>query len=301
MAKRLINNSVVLAKVGKTPAVTDVVNISSAFTPSFTAKSGNYKQFGGNMGGEKQWVVSDYLSVNGSLECFLRANGGGGAEIPKLSEMFKMCGLDETVTDDEKVTYTPNNSEIGTGQITYYLDGMKRDLNGLSSNLKLGFSVGEPVKATFDIQGFSNRPSSLNNPDVTLDESDLFIVTSISAVSLSGATLQLTKCDFDLGNEIKEVYAIETKEFYRSDFTPKISLTEKAGEDISFWADFLDGNIKKIEIELTSKSGKKFTFKADNLAYTNVNEADGDGVVEITRDFICQAKNGLDNFSMEFK
>ena len=300
MAKRLVKNSVVLAAVGATPTTSNVVDISDVFVPSFGTKSGEYKQFDGQMGTTKTWIDKDYLTVNGTISAFLKSNGGG-ANVPLLDEMFKMSGLDGAAADldgdgvNDAYIYTPNSQELATGEIIWYLDGIKRHFTGVSANLKLDFEVGAPAKASFDIQGYSDTPTEEANPSVTLDSNNIFVVTAMQAVTLSGTTLSVTSCSFDMGNQINEIYAIGDKTFYRSDFAAKVSITEKVGNDITFWSEFLSGQIKSIEVTLTDGVGNSFIFSAPTLSYTNINES-GTDELEVTREFLAS-----NDFSITYK
>ena len=306
MAKRLTEKQVLLAKVGGTPDATNVVDLDGVFIPSLSGKTGEYKQLDGGMGGTKGYTVDDYLSVSGTLSCNLRGNGGG-ATLPKLSDMLKMCGLDESLVDSDSdgtndtVVYTPNDTEIANGSVLFYLDGEKREFSGVSANLKLDFEVGTIAKTSFDISGFSSLSSAEDNPAVTLDSNDVFIVKSISAVTLSGGTLNLKKASFDMGNQMQEIYAISQKEFYRSDYKPTITLEDNAIKgDTSHWDDFLNGNLKSISILLTSKSGNTFTFTADNCRYTEVSESDDSGKVGLSRKFSLEKNGVTPNFSIAY-
>ena len=206
--KRLVKNQVLLAKVGGTPDTTNVVSLVEPFSPSFDFKSGEYRELDGKMGTTKTYVIGDYVAVSGTLSSYLRTNGGG-ANVPKLDEMFKMSGFDGVALDtdgddkDDTYRYTPNSDELANGTIIFYLDGIKRTFSNVSANLKFSFEVGMPAKVEFDIKGFSTAPVSEANPSVNLDENELFIVTSAQAVTLSGNTLQLTKVDFDMQSDIK--------------------------------------------------------------------------------------------------
>jgi len=300
MSKRLVKNQVLLARVADTPDENFVVDMSEPFNPSYEVKSGDYKALDGKMGTTKTWVVPDYMAVSGSFNCMLKDNGGGDTA-PLLDEMFKMSGFDgeavDTDADDttDAYRYTPNSSELASGQMIFYLDGIKRTFSGVSANLKFDFEVGTPAKVSFDIKGFSNTGTEEANPSVTLDENALFVVSSVQAVTFSGGTIALTKCSFDLGNDIKEIYAIGQKEFYRADFKAKVSLTEKAGSDISYWDDFLSGAVKSLEVELESVNGHKFKFVVPSMSYINVNES-GSDELEVTREFYCGS-----DFYFEFK
>jgi len=291
MSKRLVKNQVLLARVADTPDENFVVDMSEPFTPSYEVKSGNYKALDGKMGTTKTWVVPDYMAVSGSFNCMLKDNGGGDSK-PLLDEMFKMSGFDgeavDTDDDDETDTYryTPNSSELANGNIIFYLDGIKRSFSGISANLKFDFEVGTPAKVSFDIKGFSDKGVEEANPSVTLDSNALFVVSSVQAVTFSGDTIALTKCSFDLGNSIQEIYAIGQKEFYRSDFSAKVSLSEKVGSDISYWDDFLSGAVKSLEVELESVNGNKFKFVVPSMSYINVSES-GSDELEVSREFYC--------------
>ncbi|WP_281950276.1 hypothetical protein [Nitrosophilus kaiyonis] len=300
MAKRLVKNSVILAAVGTTPTTANVIDINDPFSPSFTTKTGEYKQFDGQMGTTKTWIDGDYLAVSGTIGAFLKSNGGG-TNIPKLDELFKMAGLTGSAADtdndgtDDAYKYIPNSDELATGEVVWYLDGIKRHFTGVSANLKFNFEVGAPAKAQFDIQGYSDTPVEEANPSVSLDSNNIFVVTAAQAVTLSGNTIPVTNVDFDMGNKINEIYAIGDKTFYRSDFTAKVSITEKVGADLGYWSEFLNGNIKSLEVTLTDGLGNQFIFSAPTLSYTNINEG-GSDELEVTREFLAS-----NDFSITYK
>ena len=303
MAKQLRSRTILLAKNGGAPSSTDVVNITS-LSLSFETKGGDFKEMRGFQGGKQNYKVKDYRLASGTIETMLRSNGGGSA-LPKLTELFLMCGLQYSQDDTNNlVTFTPKTGEVGTGTLVRYMDDEKETIENVTLNLKFDFEVGYPIKASFDFKGFAQMPQVENNPtDITLDTNDLFIVDGISVVTLSGAVLNMTKASFDLGNSLQEIYATGLKEIYREDYEPTLTIEDiKVKGDNAHWSDLLAGNIKSVSIKLQSADGSSsFEFNAPKCRYIDVSEDDVNGATGLSRKFALEAVSGDENFSFTYK
>ncbi|WP_201353821.1 phage tail tube protein [Hydrogenimonas urashimensis] len=306
MAYQLTNKQVLLAKYGGTPTTSDVVTLAENTFFNTTIKNGTIKEIGtGALGAEKGFVIPDWTAADGTITAIMKATGAAGTP-PKLSEMYKICGLTETIdttAGEEKVTYTPMTQMGQTGEIISYIDGEKRTITGVVSNLKINFTVGELVRIAFDIKGFTDAEPVLEaNPSATIDGNSNFVVKSVSAVTIDGATINLTSADFDLGNQIDEIYAIGKKEYVITDFMPTITINEiKQRDSIDHWTDLKNENVKAFVVSLGSSSGEKVTFTANYCKYSGINESDDNGKVVIERSFRCESNAGGDNFEIKYE
>ncbi len=301
MARRLTKKQVFLAAIGAAPTTNDAVDLREIAIPAVKTKTFDYKVLNGKMGSTKSVVIKDYLTYTASVSTFLKAHDGSNA--PKLSSMLKMCGFKEVVdANTGVVTYTPKSDEIASGEIAHYIDDKKYVAHKASANLKIDFEIGSPAVATFDISAFCDEPTEEANPSVNpFDSNDIFVVDSIQAITLSNAILHVRRATFDFGNQIDEEYLINSKEFLRSDFDPKITIEDREIKgDVNHWSDFLAGNIKSIEI-LLSAGSRGFRFKADNARYVDVGESDDNGKGLISRTFRLEANNGDDNFTITYE
>ena len=303
MSRVLTDRQVILAAYDATPNINNVVTISEYAALSPKVKTTEVKELGRGLGSTTNYAIADWTSVEGSISALLR-----GGLPPKLAEMYKICGLEEEDEKDDngnitKVHFYPASTPVTAGNLIVYQDDLKRVISGVAGNLKISFNVGELVKATFDIKGFTDaEPQSEANPDVTLDDNQIFIVESISAVTIGGDSFEIEAIDFDMGVEIKEIYAIGAKEYQITDYKPTLSIknySDKSNQ--THWADIKNGNVKAIEIILTNGAGNKFTFTANACKLTDVTESDNSGNIEESRTYLCEKDSSGKNFEIVYE
>jgi len=303
MARVLTDKQVLLAKYGSEPAADNVVNLTEFATLTPKVKTGEYQELGRGLGGTKGYSIPDFTTTDGSVNVLLREGLP-----PKVAELYKICGLDENlVTDaDGNVTeahYTPSQSPVPDGYLINYVDGEKRIITGVTGNIKISFNVGEMAKATFELKGFTTPETTLeDNPAVTLDNNDIFIVESIDAITIGGNSYEITNIDFDMGVEIQEIYAIGAKEYQITNFKPKITIKDyRQKGDNAAWSDIANGNIKAISVKLSTGSGRTFELKANYCRLADMTENDNSGNVENNRTYLLEANAGGDNFEIIYK
>ena len=303
MARILTDRQVILAKYNGSPGADDVVTVSEWSSLSPKVKTTEVKELGRGLGSTTNYSIADWTTVEGSITALLR-----GGLPPKLAEMYKICGLveeDETDANGNitKVHFYPAETPVTAGNLIVYQDGLKRTISGVAGNLKISFSVGDMVKATFDIKGFTDaEPVSEANPSVILDDNQIFIVDSISAITIGGSSFEIESVDFDMGVDIKEIYAIGAKEYQITDYKPVLSIknySDKSNQ--SHWADIKSGNIKAISIVLTNAAGNKFTFTANACKLTDVTESDNSGNIEESRTYLLEKDSNGKNFEIVYE
>ena len=301
---QLTNKQTLLAKFGGVPVAADVITLSEVAFVSVNVKTGSVKQVGnGTFGSEKGYTVADMTTAEITANATLSPTADGDTP-PELSDMFRACGLVETVdVVGHKTTYAPFAGMVDFMTLINYLDGEKRTITGAVGNMTMNFTVGELAKVSFAMQGFTDaEPTVEANPAVTLDANGKFVVDSVQAVTLTGATINMESADFDLGNVIHPTYAIAKKEHNIVDLVPTIKVKDIKQKDVTtHWTDIKNGALKAFIIVLTN-GARKFTLTAPYCAYSAMNEGDSNGSVSIDRTFRCEASvAGGDNFEMKYE
>ncbi len=303
MVQQTLKNAI-LAKVGGVPTATEVITTNGLVFVNPKIKSGDYSDMGnGMMGGKKTFIDPNYINAEFNIPVQIKKASALGVA-PKLSNLFKLVGLAETVTASTKVEYKPGGTGSGTGQIKAYVDGYVRTITGMAGNLKMSGKVGEPLSATFSVKGFlaSATATAEENPVVTLDTGMAPIVSKVSVLTSGGTTLNADSFDFDLGNQTGETYAIGLSEYYLQDFDPTLSVTavKTIGTDEAAWTDFTSGTVRAIIIQV-GVAGSMVELSVPFAMLKDVSEADDSGKVKLSRTFRAQASVGNDNFIIAYK
>jgi len=305
MADQLTLKNTVLVKSGGLPTAAEVVTTDGLVFCNPTVKSGDYKDIGnGMMGATKTYIDNNWVSADFEIPVQLKKASALGIA-PKIADLFKICGLAETITASTKVEYKPGSPDLaGTGQVKVYTDGYVRALTGVAGNMKISGKVGEPLSASFSIKGFldSATPTVEANPVVTLDTGVAPIVSKVTVLTVGGSSIQADSFDFDLGNSIQEVYGIGIAKYYMQDLDPTLSVTaiKVKGTDDAAWTDFAAGTIRAIIIQV-GLAGSMIEISVPFAILKTVSEADSNGMVKLSRTFRAQASVGNDNFTITYK
>lgn len=300
MAKSITDKTVVLFKYGGVPVATNAVTAAKAPFVKPNIKSKSYKDVGtGKLGTSKTYIDPYQTDTSIDIEVLLRGSDKTGVApktAPKIAELLKAAGLSETQGTAD-ITYAPNHADISTSTCVVYQDGEKRSITGAIADMKIEGTVGEAAKITFTVQGFTSPEPTLEaNPTVTLDTNTLMIVSKITAITLAGSVLNITKFEFTLNNETKLDYATAMSEFARKDFAPKIKLSGiKTKGDLTAWTDLTAATVKEIIIVLGSGAGKTVTITATQTMTSDMEENDNDGTVGYDRTFDLQGDASGEN------
>ena len=304
MAVQQTLKNTILAKSGGVPTATDVITTNGLVFVNPKIKTGDYDDMGnGMMGAKKTFIDPNYINAEFDITVQMKKAPALGVA-PKLSSLFKMCGLEETVTDATKTEYKPGGITTGTGQIKAYVDGYVRSITGMVGNIKLTGKVGEPLGASFSVKGFlaSATATAEANPSVVLDTAMAPVVSFVSVVTAGGVTLNADSFDFDTGNAIGETYTIGKNEYYISNFDPTLTVTavKELGTDEAAWTDFMAGTVRAVIIQIGAP-GEMVELSVPFAMVKDLSESDDSGKVKISRTFRAQALVGNDNFTITYK
>ena len=306
MAKVITDKTAVLFKYNGVAGNINAITTSNVPFVKPNIKNQSYKDVGtGKLGNTKTYFDENQTDTSFDLEILLRGNDKSGLALttpPKISELLKASGLVEVVGASD-VSYVPNHDYVEPSGCIVYQDGSKRVVTGAMCDMKIEGTVGTAAKATFSVQGFTTpAPVQEVNPTVNLDDNSLMIVSSVTAITLDGDTLNITKFELSLNNEIKLDYATNMGEFVRKDFAPKLKLTGiKIKGDETAWSDLTSDTLREIEIVLGSGAGRTLTITASQAKTSDMEENDNDGTVAYSRTFDLQGDaTGENQFNLKW-
>ncbi len=301
MANQLTVKNTLLFKTGGVPADTDNITTSNNVLILPTPKTVEYKNVGnGATGNNKTQTIPELTTTNFSVDVIARTGGALGTA-PSYGELLKACGLDEVITANTDVTYTPT-STFAQGTAKAYLDGSYRDVTGIVGDITFGGKVGELAKFSFAMKVVTTLNETAGaNPAVTIDTNSNLKVENASVITISGASIPLTEFEFKTGNEINETNAVGQNEFYISDIKPTIDVKAVKTKGVAdHWADLHANTLKTVVITLGSTAGDKITLTAPYCNPINVSESDDSGKIIYNETFECQSSTGYDNFSIVY-
>jgi len=271
---------VVAAKYGSTVAGADAIAISNEevrLAPEVA--TGSFKCLNGKIGNKTVWVNTDDTTVSGAVvEGYLTGNDAVGTALdtlPDWSELYEICGLDETVSASVSVTYEPSQDQPSdSSEVAVWRDGSKRVVTGVMGSLTITGKVGEPLKQSVALSGFTTLEGSAEaNPTaVCTDEALLLILKSTDTMTVTSTTYIGQDFTLTQGNDIQKLYAISTKDFDLVDFESSLEITYlKENEDI--YSDFADGTEHSVEIQAGTVDGKAFNLTCGQAVVESITES----------------------------
>lgn len=301
MSKQLTSKSTVLVNASTIPVAGDVITTDNNVLVSPKTKNITYKDMGnGAQGNEKSLINDDYVTAEFSLDVIAKPASAAGVA-PSIAQLFKICGLSETVEAGVSVIYAPSSTSL-SGKATAYLDGSKRDITGIAGDFGFSGTIGGTLKFSFSLKGFTTLEETTEaNPTVTLDTAEPFVIKSITALTVGGSELDIESFDFSMAAAIEEIYAANRKEFYISDFKPNMKMKGvKTKGNQAHWSELKANTKKALIVTLGSEAGKKLTFSAPYCAPVDVSENESGGKVVYERTWNCQNNTGNDNFQIKY-
>ena len=302
MANQLTAKNTFIVSTAGTPAATDVVATNEIVFVNPTVKTAEEKCIGdGKAGSTKTYSVADMTTADFTVPMCVRGSGTAGTA-PEAAELLKCCALKETVNAGTDVTYTPELTGV-RGTAKNYMDGFVREITGIAGEMTLSGKVGERAVLSFALKGFTTASAAAEaNPSVTLDTNAALIVTSATAVTVGGSTIELTGFELKTGNDIQQNYAIGVKEYYVRDFAPELKINAiKTKGNEQHWSDLESNTVREVVIILGTTAGNKVTITASSCNPKNVSENDDNGKVVYEQTYLCQSSAGGDNFSIVFE
>ncbi len=254
---------VVAVKYGGTATGTNAVSVSNEdIRISPTVGTGNFKEMNGKLGNKKTWMNPDDTIGEITIESFLLGNDATGtalATAPLWDDIYKTCGLDSTSVANTSITYTPSQSQPSDAStVAVWRDGLKRVLTGAVGTLTISGNIGEPIKQSAVINGFTTITSVAEaNPSATsINETLLLVLKSIDTVTISGVAVKAQSFTLTQSNDNQKQYFVGYKDYERVDFDSTLEVTYlKENEDV--YTAFAAGSTVPVTIKAGAVNGKK--------------------------------------------
>ena len=269
--------------------------------------TGSFKCVNGKLGNKTTWANSDDVTVNGaSMEGFLTGNDATGtalATLPYWDEVYKVCGLTATVVASTSVTYAPDQAQPSDAStLAIWRDGTKRTLNNVLGSLVISGNVGEPIKQTATVSGFTALASTVevNPTSVCINEALLLVLKSIDTLTVGGTAYKAQSFALTQGNDIQKLYMMGTKDFERVDFDSSLEITYLK-ENETIYADFLAGTSLAIVINAGSVNGKRCKITCGQSVVEALEEVDINGKAGVKIKFNLKGDaTGINQFQIKF-
>lgn len=310
MAKSM-RKTVVLAKV-QTTAGTDSVPTgplnailcrSTNITPvnaEFTDRN-LIRPYFGNGG---QVAVTQYSQIEIEVEL---AGSGTAGTAPAFGALLRMCGLAETLTAGQTVTYQPVSSAMELGTVYAYLDGVFHKMVDCRASVSLDISSRAIPFARFTIMGSYTPVTDTANPgsvDYSKFRAPLGVnKTNTPTWSLHGYSGCLQSFTMDLANQLiwRSLIGCEGAEI--TDRTPTGNAVMELPTIATFnWAQaVVRGTLGAMTITHGTGAGNIVQIDMPKVQVTSPTYSDQDGVAMLNLSLSIQPDAGNDEIVLTFK
>ena len=172
MPNRKVRNTAILAKIesiyGTDPTPTgtsDALLISNQEVNPLDAQNVDRELVRNYLGASEQLVGTAFIRIGFTTE--LQGSGTPG-EAPEWGKLLRGCAMAETITEDERVDYTPISSGEESLTIYYYDDGVLHKAHGCRGSFELDLSVSARPTLRFNFIGIDGGISATGLPTTTL-------------------------------------------------------------------------------------------------------------------------------------
>lgn len=295
-------------KYGGSVTSSNLVDVDSETRISFDTPTETVKKLNGKMGNSETIVNIEGTTGSVTISNTVRANDDTGLALdtlPECSDMYKACGLTETVdtatVGQETIIYTPSQSQPSDSEVAVWTDGSKRVLVGAVGDLSISGTIGERLKQSFAFSGFTTPSTTTEvQPSGEVGTTSPIVFKLIDTVTFTGVSYKAQSFEFKTSNSLSKIYAISTKQYDRTDFDATIDVTYfKENEDIL--TDFANGTKHSVNIKAGSVNGKSISLTAGQALVKNISEGTTEGKETITVTFSLQGDiNGENQFALQY-
>jgi len=231
MAYLNTKRSALFLKAGATLPVppSDFLEVNNEFVINPNPTVEEFNRISSLLGGTDVYADTCHVTFSQSFTHLMRTNDKAGTAldaVPEASELFKVCGLDETVSAGTGVKYI-NSQSPQVGSAVFNIDGKQFESKGsVVGDATFEFEIGKPAKVSANLQGFLENegiPTDVTPPSVPLNVEDLLMMTCTDIFLEDGTALQCDKITIAMGAEISEKYALGVKTNQMTDYVIKVT------------------------------------------------------------------------------
>ena len=149
-------------------------------------------------------VIPANTRVNVTFDVEMSGSGSAGTA-PKYGAILKACGLSETVSGGNTVTYAPKTTPSDSVTLFVNYDGIRHKVTGARGTFSINCEVNNIPRISFSLTGIFNAPTDTALPTVTVSNQAsplIFKNGSTSNFSIFGFSAALQSWNLDFNNEV---------------------------------------------------------------------------------------------------
>ena len=201
--------------------------------------------------------------------------------------------------DSTNVTYTQDSNAVSELELKLFKQDITRTVTGGISNMTLTGTVGEPLKVSFSVSGYTDMlPGEEVIPASNETIDDIFIINKITGINIDGQPINMTNFTFNLNVAVQDTYATGVSQYDMVDFDPSLEITAlKILNNNEHWATFFNSNLQTVEITAVSlTSHNQFLLNIQNCKLNGLTEGEDAGRQIVTRTYRAESVEGDDNY-----
>ena len=142
--------------------------------------------------------------VNVTFDVEMSGSGSAG-QSPKYGAILKACGLSETISGGNTVTYAPVTTPSDSVTLFVNYDGVRHKVTGARGTFSISCEVNAIPRISFSLTGIFNAPTDTALPTVTVSNQAsplIFKNGSTSNFAIFGYAAALQSWSLDFNNEV---------------------------------------------------------------------------------------------------
>ena len=149
-------------------------------------------------------VIPANTRVNVTFDVEMAGSGSAGTA-PKYGAILKACGLSESVSGGNSVTYAPVATPSDSVTLFVNYDGIRHKVTGARGTFSINCEVNNIPRISFSLTGIFNAPTDTALPTVTVSNQAsplIFKNGSTSNFAIFGFAAALQSWSLDFNNEV---------------------------------------------------------------------------------------------------
>lgn len=291
-------------------AATDAVLLANPSIPDYKLNQEYVERQGLRAfhGAKEQIPTKKYASISLIQELAGFGTAGPAAPTAGYDALLRACGLDPTITEDEKVDYAPVSTGHESATVVWNADGLNHKITGARGSLKISMVNNQIPLITYDMMG---RYSAVTDVSFTAPDVSAFVKPvavspdNTSAFSLHGyGSACLQSFEFDMGYELAFRNLVGCSEItFPRDRIAKgkvtIEATTVAAKD--WFAAVRAGTMGAFTITHGGSAGNKIVFSGSNVQLLNPTYGDDEENLMLTFDLLWVPDEGNDEFLLSIQ
>ena len=251
-------------------------------------------------------VIPANTRVNVTFDVEMAGSGTAGTA-PKYGAVLKACGLSETVSGGNTVTYAPAPTPSDSVTLFVNYDGVRHIVKGCRGTFSISAEVNNIPRISFNLTGLFTAPTDDASPTVTVSNQAsplIFKNGSTSAFSIFGYGAALQSWNLDFNNEViyRELVG-GTKEVIITDRKPSGTAVVEAValSSHNFFTDYTNTSTGTNTWLHGTTAGNKVTVSCPQSDLGQPTYSDSDGITMLNLPFMATPTAAANNeFSLVY-